>query len=58
MLAAPAAIRTEAIGQLDRYAADHDLARSWGLELSGGHVKIVRLVVVFQGGNRVLCEAV
>ena len=58
MLAALAAIRTEAIVQLDRYAADHDLARSWCLESSGGHVKIVRLVVVFQGGNRVLCEAV
>ena len=56
--AALAAIRTEAIGQLDRYAADHDIARAWGLESSGGHVKLVRLVIVFQGGDRVLCEAV
>ena len=56
--AALAAIRTEAIDQLDRYAADNDLARVWGLESSGGHVKLVRLVVVFQGDNRVLCEAV
>ena len=53
-----AAIRAEAIGQLDRYAADHDIARAWGLESSGGHVKLVRLVIVFQGGDRVLCEAV
>ncbi len=44
--------------QLDRYAADHDLARAWGLESSGGHVKPVRPVVVFQGGDRILCEAV
>ena len=56
--AALAAIRAEAIGQLDRYAADHDIARAWGLESSGGHVKLVRLVIVFQGGDRVLCEAV
>ena len=56
--AALAAIRAEAIRQLDRYAADHDLARAWGLESSGGHVKLVRLVIVFQGGDRVLCEAV
>lgn len=53
-----AAIRAEAIGQLDRYAADHDIARAWGLGSSGGHVKLVRLVIVFQGGDRVLCEAV
>ena len=56
--AALAAIRAEAIAQLDRYAADHDLARAWGLEASGGHVKLVRLVIVFQGGDRFLCEAV
>ena len=56
--AALAALREEAIAQLDRYAADHDLARAWGLESSGGHVKLVRLVIVFQGGDRVLCEAV
>ena len=56
--AALAALREEAIGQLDHYAADHDLARAWGLESSGGHVKLVRLVLVFQGGDRVLCEAV
>ena len=53
-----AAIRAEAIAQLDRYAADHDIARAWGLETSGGHVKLVRLVIVFHGGDRVLCEAV
>ena len=53
-----AAIRAAAIEQLDRYAVDHDLARAWGLEASGGHVKLVRLVIVFQGGDRVLCEAV
>ena len=56
--AALAAIRAEAIAQLDRYAADHDIARVWGLESSGGHVKLVRLVIVFQGGDRVLCDAV
>ena len=56
--AALAALREEAIVQLDRYAADHDIARVWGLESSGGHVKLVRLVIVFQGGDRVLCEAV
>ena len=53
-----AALREKAIAQLDRYAADHDLARAWGLESSGGHVKLVRLVIVFQGGDRVFCEAV
>ena len=53
-----AAIRAEAIAQLDRYATDHDIARVWGLESSGGHVKLVRLVIVFQGGDRVLCDAV
>ena len=36
--AALAAIREEAIGQLDRYAADPDLARTWGLESSGGQI--------------------
>ena len=56
--AALAAIRAAAIAQLDRYAADSNLARAWGLESSGGHVKLVRLVIVFQGGDRVLCEAV
>ena len=54
--AALAAIRKEAIAQLDRYAANNNLARAWGLESSGGHVKLVRLVIVFQGGDRVLCE--
>ena len=49
---------TTLIAQLDRYAADHDLARAWGLESSGGHVKLVRLAIIFQGGDRVLCEAV
>ena len=56
--AALAAIRAEAIEQLDRYADDHDIACVWGLESSGGHVKLVRLVIVFQGGDRVLCEVV
>ena len=56
--AALAAIREEAVAQLDRYEADPGLAHAWGLESSGGHVKLVRLVIVFQGGDRVLCEAV
>lgn len=51
-----AKIRDEALGQLDRYAADRDLARAWRLTTQGGTVKLHRIVVVFHGGDVALCE--
>ncbi len=51
-------IRTEAIAQLDRYAADHDLARAWNLREKGGTVTLHRIVLVFHGGDVALCEEV
>ena len=51
-------IRTEAVAQLDRYAADHDLARAWNLREKGGTVTLHRIVLVFHGGDVALCEEV
>ena len=56
--AALARLRDHAAEQLGRYAADAELAKEWGLESSGGHVKLVKLAIVFQGGDCVLCEEV
>lgn len=57
--------KAEAIGQLDRYAAAHDIAREWNLRQSsitagvpGGTVSLKRLVIVFKGDERVFCEEV
>ena len=51
-----AKIRAEALGQLERYAADRDLARAWRLTTQGGTVRLHRIVVVFHGGDVALCE--
>ena len=56
--AALAEIRAAAAGQIARYAADHDLVRAWNLRESGGTVDLHRIVVVFRGGDVVLCEEV
>jgi len=53
-----AAIRREAVAQLERYAADHDLARAWHLREQGGEVELHRIVLVFHGGDVALCEEV
>ena len=56
-----AAIKAEAIDQLDQYSADHDLSAEWHLkgsnaaDLTGdgaaGSVSLHRLVLVFHGGD-------
>ena len=56
--AALAKIRAAATVQLARYAADHDLARSWNLREQGGTVTMHRIVLVFHGGDVVMCEEV
>ena len=49
-----AKIKVEAIEQLDKYAADHDIATEWRLSA----VTLHRLVLVFHGGDCVLSEEV
>ena len=56
--AALAKIREAACAQIDRYAADHDLARKWNLTTQGGTVTLHRIVLVFHGGDVALCEEV
>ena len=53
-----AKIRKDAAGQIAGYAADHDLARSWNLREQGGAVALHRIVVVFHGGDVVMCEEI
>jgi len=50
-------LRRQATEQLERYAADHDLATEWRLASAGGHVELHRIVLVFHGGNCLLCES-
>lgn len=52
-----AELRRQATEQLERYAADHDLATEWRLASAGGHVELHRIVLVFHGGNCLLCES-
>ena len=54
--AALAAIKAEAVDQLDKYCADPALAKKWRLAASGGHVHLHRLVLVFKGGDCILAE--
>ena len=56
--AALAKIRETAHAQIERYAADHDLARKWNLTTQGGTVTLHRIVLVFHGGDVALCEEV
>ena len=56
--AALAQIRDAAAAQLERYAADHDLARAWNLRESGGTVTLHRIVLVFHGGDVALCAEI
>ena len=37
---------------------DHDLARAWNLRENGGTVTLHRIVLVFHGGDVVLCEEI
>jgi len=53
-----AAIRAAAAAQIERYAADHDLARLWNLKENGGPVTLHRIVLVFHGGDVALCEEI
>ena len=53
-----AKIRKDAADQVARYAADHDLAREWNLREQGGTVALHRIVVVFHGGDVVMCEEI
>lgn len=50
--------RNEAAAQLTQYAADRNLARLWQLNSEGGRINLIRLAVVFQGGEMLLCEEV
>lgn len=50
-------LRKEAVRQLDQYAADKGLARLWQLKPEG-QVELIKLAVVFHGGDMVLCERV
>lgn len=56
--AALAKLKADAAAQLERYAADHDLARAWNLREAGGTVTLHRIVVVFHGGDVALCEEI
>ena len=51
-----AKIRAAAGEQIDRYAADRDLARKWNLTTQGGTVTLHRIVLVFHGGDVALLE--
>ena len=51
-------IRDAAAAQIERYAADHDLARLWNLKENGGPVTLHRIVLVFHGGDVALCEEI
>ena len=51
-------IRDAAAAQIERYAADHGLARLWNLKENGGPVTLHRIVLVFHGGDVVLCEEI
>ena len=62
-----AAIKAEAINQLDQYSADHDLAAEWRIGTTNTQtpkdpntapVSLHRLVLVFHGGDCVLHEEV
>ena len=53
-----AKIRKDAADQVARYAADHGLAREWNLREQGGTVTLHRIVVVFHGGDVVMCEEI
>ena len=46
--AAKASLLAEAKTQLERYAADHNLAEAWHLK-PAGTVTLIRLAIVFQG---------
>ncbi len=50
-----AAIKAEAINQLDQYSADHHLIAEWRI---GNGVSLHRLVLVFHGGDCILHEEV
>ena len=54
--AALAKIRAATLEQIERYAADRDLARKWNLREIGGTVELHRIVLVFHGGDVALCE--
>ena len=54
--AALAKIRSAAEEQIADYAADRDLVRQWNLREGGGTVSLHRVVLVFHGGDVVLCE--
>ena len=56
--AALAKIRAAAADQIARYAADHDLIRTWNLRAGGGTVDLHRLVIVFHDSDVVLCEEI
>lgn len=56
--AALAKLKADAAAQLERYAADHDLARAWNLREAGGTVTLHRIAVVFHGGDVALCEEI
>ena len=49
-----AQVKKDAAAQLERYAADHDLANRWRLS----RTVLKRIVVVFKGDERVACEEV
>ncbi len=51
-------IRAAAGEQIARYAADQDLARRWNLTTQGGTVTLHRIVLVFHGGDVVVCEEI
>ena len=61
-----AQVKADALKQLERYARDKDIAREWNLKpipnvtegVPGGTVELHRLLVVFHGGQVVVCEEV
>jgi len=53
-----AQLKAEAAAQLDRYAADHNLAQLWHLKSGNQTISLIRLSVVFHGPELALAEEV
>lgn len=50
-------LKKRATEQLEQYAADKGLGKLWQLKPEGG-IELIRLAVIFHGGDMVLCERV
>ena len=61
-----AKVRADALAQMAKYAKDKDIARRWNLKpipgvtdgVAGGTVELKRILIVFHGGDVVVCDEV